>query len=582
MITRRQLIRLVLIVVAFFAAINLIRTFWPRAITPLPAAARFTLSIPDDRTLDAFALSRDGRMVAYSAEFSDGYVHLFLKTDNGAERILAAVGISDPFFSPDGNSLAYFRADALWKASVGNLSDEQKICDVPGGNAGGTWGDDGRIVFAPLGGQGLMTVPSTGGTPKVLTTLNKRDAESAHGWPHAVAGGGVVFTVAQRGRDPHLEMLSPSNDRSGRLVPAIGQAQYESTGHLVYSYLGNLYAVVFNIETMKTGGAPVALAKGVQTTSGFDQLGHSGFALSQNGTLAWVRSTPADADGMLVRARYDGIVIDRLAAPAAPYQTPRLSPDGKRLAVAMRSGFMTREIKVVDAQHPERLLFALQGGDNQSPAWMPDGRLSFSSNRDGLQKIYVASADGKRLRPLFSMDVGSPRNPGTWIRHPPLLAFYEIDPFRARDVMVYQVGEAILPVEATAANERSPALSPDGRSIAYVSDQSGRDEVYVKGLEDGSQARQLSQDGGVEPVWNGDGLFYREGDRLLRWNTVDGRETTMFEARRFENDPGANAAAYDIDPRRKVLVMMKSARKPKEIRIVRNWGTELTQQVPGK
>ena len=121
------------------------------------------------------------------------------------------------------------------------------------------------------------------------------------------------------------------------------------------------------------------------------------------------------------------------------------------------------------------------------------------------------------------MDVQSPRNPSSWVKKPPLLAFYEIDPFRGRDVMIYRVGEAIFPVAATAANERSPVLSPDGQSIAWVSDASGRDEVYVKKLDGQAEPQALTSSGGVEPVWSAAGLWYREGDRMVR----DG--TTVFE-----------------------------------------------------
>jgi hypothetical protein len=159
-----------------------------------------------------------------------------------------------------------------------------------------------------------------------------------------------------------------------------------------------------------------------------------------------------------------------------------------------------------------------------------------------------------------------------------LLAFYEIDPFRSRDVLLYRAGEAILPVAATNANERSPWLAPDGRSIAYVSNASGRDEVYVKQLppNDGpSEARQLSSRGGTEPVWSKAGLLYREGDRVLLGGNI------LFEGR-FEHDPAGNAADYDADPKGRFLVMLKSARRPGEIRLVKTWGTELVQQVKSR
>ncbi len=117
-------------------------------------------------------------------------------------------------------------------------------------------------------------------------------------------------------------------------------------------------------------------------------------------------------------------------------------------------------------------------------------------------------------------------------------------------------------------------LSPDGQSVAYVSDVSGRDEVYVASVDAPSDARQLSTRGGTEPVWSRDGLFFREGDDMIR----DGR--VVVQGFRFEKDPGANAAAYDVDARGKVLIALKRAGRPAEIQIVKNWGTELTAQAP--
>jgi hypothetical protein len=407
-----------------------------------------------------------------------------------------------------------------------------------------------------------------------------------------------VFTVSQKGRDAHLETVSASNVRGREPVPVVGQAAYVSTGELVYSYLGDLLAVPFDAAGLTARGVPVALVRGIQSSSEYDGLGHAGFAVSPNGTLAWLPASVQDQQSSLVRVDFSGAVAP-LGGPPDVYQTPRLSPDGRRLAVVTRSGLMTRDIRVLDAAHPDRVQLTIQGGDNQSPAWVPDGRLSFASNRDGVQRIYLVTVDARnqghqgptpapKPQPLFSTDVSSPRNPASWRdpprggrdgrRTPSLLAFYEIDQFRSRDVLVYRVGEAILPVAATNANERSPWLAPDGRSIAYVSDASGRDEVYVKALPpngDESEARQVSRAGGTEPVWSTAGLLYRERDRLL----LDGK--VLFEGR-FEHDAAANAADYDVDPKGRFLVMLKRAGHPGELRLVKNWGRELIEKVKSK
>jgi hypothetical protein len=263
------------------------------------------------------------------------------------------------------------------------------------------------------------------------------------------------------------------------------------------------------------------------------------------------------------------------------YQTPRLSPDRRRLAVVVRPDFMTREIRVLDGGRPDRVLFTLSGGDNQSPAWMDNRLLTFGSNRDGLQKIYVVGSDPKRVRPLFTAEVAVARNPGVWSRPPRLLALYEIEPARGRDVLLYRVGESIAPIAAGEANERSPAVSPDGRWIAFISDASGRDEVYVKPLDESMAAVQLTSSGAVEPVWTREGLFYREGDAMMLADLRSGLPGTLrkvFEGD-FERDPGANLAAYDVDSQGN-FIMLKSASQPRTLRIVMNWDSELLAQLP--
>jgi Tol biopolymer transport system component len=554
-----------------------------------PPAVRFTVPVPDDRVLTSFAVSPDGEQLAYSAEStSDGRRRMFIRSlaaDGGEDRELPnTVGASTPFFSPDGSSIGYFASGAIWRTPVAGTDAPRRIADAPTDSAGGTWTHDGRIVFAPLGNQGLMQV-SGGGGAAPLTILNTADGELEHGWPHALRDGSIVFTVSERGRDPHLEVLSAARQRTRLRVPIIGQAQFVNTGHLVYSFLGNLMAVRFDPEKRAIDGVPATVAKGIHTSRGFGALGRSGLSVSPNGTLVWLRAGADEAKSRLVRVERDG-KVSPLSAPADVLQTPRLTPDGRRLAVVVRSGVMTRDIRVLDAARPERVAYVIQGGDNQSPAWMDNRRLTFGSNRDGLQKIYVVSVDGKRPPvPLFSVDAMVARNPASWstlsvverARPPRLLALYEIEPGRGRNVLVYRIGESIAPAAATDANERSPSVSKDGRWIAYVSDASGRDEVYVARLDRAGDAVQMTKTGATEPIWTREGLFYREGESMMlraleRGNLTEPR--ALFDGH-FERDPGSNLAAYDVDPQGRFFIMLKSALQPRELRVVKNWGSEL-------
>jgi eukaryotic-like serine/threonine-protein kinase len=551
---------------------------------PRPEPVRFTLPIASERILNSFAIATDGVQLVYSAEStSDGRRRLFVHTlanESATDRELAGtIGATAPFIASDGASLGYFARGAMWRMPLNGERPPVRIIDAPTESAGAAWTMDGRIVFAPLGNRGLMQIAATGGAPTPLTELNAAEGELEHGWPHALPDGSVVFTVSQRGRDPHIEVVSAGGKRTRLRVPIIGQAQFVDTGHLVYSFLGNLMAVRFDIEEHTTDGVPVAMAKGIQTSSGFGALGHAGFAISRTGTLVWLRAGADEAKSRLVRVERNGKTSPLPGAAADVLQTPRLSPDGRRLAVVARSGVMTREIRVLDAANSLRIMLTIAGGDNQSPAWIDSRRLTFGSNRDGLQKIYIVDVDGKRPAvPLFSADATAARNPASWTRN--LLALYEIEPARGRDVLAYRVGESIAPVAATNANERSPSVSPDGRWIAYVSDASGRDEVYVAPLDRAGGAVAMTKTGATEPAWSREGLLYRESEsmvlRPLKSGTF-GDPRVLFEGH-FERDPGANLAAYDVDPRGRFFIMLKSAAQPRELRVVKNWGSELIQR----
>ena len=556
------------------------------AAPPSPPAVRFTVPISQGRVLSSFAVSSDGEWLVYSAEsVSDGRRRLIrrsLASENAPDQELAnTIGATSPFFSPDGSAVAYFSRGAIWHVAVLGGSPT-RVVDAPGDSAGGTWTPDGRIIFAPLGKSGLMALPAHGGSAAAITELDTADGELEHGWPHALPDRSIAFTVSQRGRDPHIEIVSPDGKRSRLRVPIIGQAQFVDTGHLVYSFLGNLMAVRFDVEEHTTDGVPVIIAQGVQTSSGIGALGRAGFAVSQTGTLVWRRAGADEAKSRLVRVDRDG-QISPLAAPADVMQTPRLSPDGRRIAVVARSGVMTREIRVLDYAHPERIGLTIAGGDNQSPAWLDGRRLTFGSNREGHQKIYVVNVEGKRPpQPLFTVDATAARNPASWADR--VLALYEIEPARGRDVLVYRVGESIAPVAATDANERSPSVSPDGRWIAYVSDASGRDEVYVTRLDGadsttapGRDVLKLTGTGATEPAWSREGLLYREGENIVLRALQKGvfaEPRVLFEGH-FERDPGANLAAYDVDRQGRFFIMLKSAVQPRELRVVKNWGSEL-------
>ena len=262
--------------------------------------------------MSGFAVSPDGQWLAYSAETATDPRHrIFVRSlGTAAEQdreLPGTIGGTSPFFAPDNRSLGFFSRGGLWRVPLDRGAEPLRIVDAPVESAGATWTEDGRIIFAPLGNQGLMEVSAAGaGPPAPLTVLNRQEGELQHAWPHAVPGGALVFTVSQRGRDPHVEVLSPGRERRRLRIPIVGQIQFVELGYLVYGYLGNLMAVKFDPMLLEIRGVPVAVAKGLQSAGGSGTLGRTGFAVSRTGTLVWLRASEEDAKSRLVRVSRDG------------------------------------------------------------------------------------------------------------------------------------------------------------------------------------------------------------------------------------------------------------------------------------
>jgi hypothetical protein len=497
------------------------------------------------------------------------------------EPIPGTEGAHSPFFSPDSQWVGFFADGMLRRIRADGTGAAENVCEAPIDSAGGAWSDDGTIVFAPLHGKGLVKVAATGGDSQPLTQPDLKAGEIAHGWPQALPNGrGVLFTVSRPLRDSLMAVLEPDGSTHRLSLPMTGQARYVSAGYLVYGLLGDLLAVPFDLEQLRIRAGPFTVARELRSSGGFGGLERTWFGVSGAGSLVYVGGLVNDPSTTLVWVDRQGRATPFSATPG-PYQTPRLSPDGKRLAVAIRSGYVTRDIWILDIGRGTRARLSMEGGDNLSPVWAPDGRrLTFASNKSGSQNVYLMPLEAGAA-PTLLLAGGAAHNPSSWSRDGRVLAGYDADPIRGRDVWLLDEAGQVNPVVATEANERSPSLSPDGGWMAYVSDESGGDEVYVRPIERGETARRVSVGGGTEPVWSRGGreLFYRQSDRMMVVAvTVDpplgfSLPQQLFE-RRYALDPGGNLPNYDVSPDGQRFVMLQSAEHPSEIRVVLNWLTE--------
>ena len=268
----------------------------------------------------------------------------------------------------------------------------------------------------------------------------------------------------------------------------------------------------------------------------------------------------------------------------ARHQTPRISPDGRRVAVAAVTAILRRDLWLLDLTTGARRQLTADAGDNHSPLWSPDGAtLTFASSRTGLQRMF-------RLR-VGDLDVSGPlvggdqRTPGSWSPDGRRLAFHELRPDRRRDIWTWRDGgpDEATPWLATGANERAPAFSPDGRWIAYVSDGETRegDQVYVRAADETADgpANRITPAGGTEPVWekSGGALFYRQGRSLYRVAIDPGGRPRAEPEHLFDgvllSDPLGNLPAYDVAPDGERFLMLELASRADIIHLLTGWRT---------
>ena len=564
-----------------------------------PGRQALSIPIPAGRELLDVVVSPDARHIAYTA-VADGRSRLYLRR---LERFETEVvpdteGARQPFFAPDGSALGFF-ADG-WLRTVALEADDgdegagepgegtpdsaTAVCRVNGEPAGGAWDPDGTIVFGGPGTSGLQRVPATGGEPVALTVVDTGN-ESAHGWPHIVDERWILFTAGRRGRDPRLTLLDRETGETLPLLLADGGGWAVEPATVVFVRRGEVFAASLPLDAgVDTRGTPSprpVLRGAAGSAVGYRGLGRSQFSAARDGTLVFVPPPSTGGDNRLVWVDGTGRA-EPLDGVAARHQTPRISPDGRQVAVSAVTTFLRRDLWLLDLAAGNRRQITTEAGDNHSPLWSHDGgTLTFASSRTGLQRLF-------RLR-VRTLEVSGPllggdqRTPGSWSPDGRRLAFHELRPDRLRDIWMWSAGTGDEPSPwlATDANERAPAFSPDGRWMAYVSDAGTRDgdQVYVRPAHETSDgpAIRITPAGGREPVWAkaGGALFYRRGQGLFRailddGGTPPGAPEHLFDGA-YLGDPLGNLPAYDTAPDGERFLMLEPAGRTPRVHLLTGW-----------
>ncbi|MEO6213814.1 MAG: LpqB family beta-propeller domain-containing protein [Vicinamibacterales bacterium] len=543
-----------------------------RPADPVRPEIRFTVSLPGDETLaldfPAIAVSPLDTHVAYVASHG-GQQQLFVRAMAAieAQAVAGTEGAISPFFSPDGQWIAFFASGSLKKVPVAGGA-VRTIAEAQIG-FGGAWAPDNTIIFAPNNASELWRVSADGGAAEAITSLDASKGEFSHRWPEVLPDGkSVLFAVGTEGSwDDAIIAVQTIGGKDRRNVVQGGTApRFSPTGHLLYARGGIIHAMPFDPKGGKPTGEPIAgLAQVVQSSDGAAQM-----TISHGGTLVYIAGIAEGGAQTLVWVDREGNVQPLAAAPSA-YTAPRLSPDGRTLAVEIGGDVWIYDIS---ANRLER--FTFQGGS--APIWSPDGgRVVFSASRDGSPDLFLKSVDGtgveERLTRTPRMDVAA-----AWGTDGSIV-FVESDT-TGRDITLLSADRAARSLLATSSSESAPALSPDGRSIAYVSDVSGQREVYLAPVSDPTRATPVSSEGGSEPVWRRDGgeLYFRSGTSMMAAAVRSRPALAVLPARQLFTgsfDSGAaSRPAYDVSRDGTRFLMVRSAQVEgpgKELRIVLGW-----------
>jgi Tol biopolymer transport system component/tRNA A-37 threonylcarbamoyl transferase component Bud32 len=534
----------------------------------------------------AVAISPDGTQLAYVAA-RGGVWQIYLRTLGRLEArpIPGTEGGESPFFSPDGHWLGFF-AETETKLKKVPLSGGAPLtlCDGVPQAHGASWGPDGSVVFTRHSIFGLERVSADSGVPEALTTLDASRGEGSHRLPEILPGGqAVVFTVKTADTssfdDARIEVVSLKTRERSVLVTGGTNARYAG-GHLIYERAGALWAAPFDPARLKVTGPSVLVLEGVSSSP---ESGSADFGVSRDGSLVYVPGRPRGTDRRVLR-------VDRTARSRPLMDLRRafagisLSPDGRRLALEIEGA--NNHLWVYDLERSTLTPQTLRW-NNIWAIWTPDGRgLTFASNREGLSNLFWQPADGsgptERLTPWPSEHWKVARS---WSPDGKTLVFCDLSPTTRWDIWVLRRdGERqAQPLLQGPSNEFWAALSPNGHWLAYASDESGREEVYVRPFPGSGGRWPISTDGGSQPAWarNGRELFYRNGDQMMAVTVASDATFSVTKPRVLFEAKALWSASYDVTPNGEFLVIEpgESDSPPSQINVVLNWAQELRQRV---
>ncbi len=556
---------------------------------------RFALPIPDAQALRAarwpmFDISPDGTRVVFVGNVESGrQLYLRLNHQLDATPLANTDDAFCPFFSPDGEWIAFAQKGKLRKISVLG-GPATTICDAAD-LRGGSWGVDGTIVFSPNPRSGIWRVPAAGGEPVKLTDAGSAQGAPSHRWPQILPDGKTALFTATAKNDDYAaaKIVAMSLETLEQKVVVEGGtfARYVPTGHIVFGRSGTLMAVPFDARKLEATGSAVPILEGV---SGVLPMGSSQYAFSQTGTFYYLSGSIGGAEKL-------PIWIDREGEETPISQLKRdcigihVSPDGTRLAAQIFDGTNT-DIWILEIERDMFTRLTIDEATDRSPLWSPDGKWIVFASERGTSNFnlfrQLADGSGEAERLTTSENIQIP-----WSISPDgsILVYVENHPKTDADIMYLHLdGEERMPEVFlnTSFAERFPAFSPDGKWIAYGSNESGEFEVYVRPfLRPGAKVK-ISAGRAFVPNWSPDGteVFYWNEDKIMAVSVSVQEDAFRAQNPRllFEVKGNAYSGPWDVASDGNRFLFLRPAGEVKEQSqqptVVVNWFEELKAKAP--
>jgi len=540
-----------------------------------PSPGRFTMRLPQEAPLlptpatSSVAVSPDGSVLVYvgvnaelagTGELSDGpsssnRSRLFARrTDEyGARELEGTIGATSPFFSPDGEWVGFIdSSDGRLKKTRLRGGVPVPLTPEPIDLRGACWGEDGRIY---LGGSttGIRSVSENGGGLTTLTTPDRDHGEKSHRFPFLLPGGrALLFTLATSRISSYDEagiaLLDLVTGRFRLLMEGGTQPSYVATGHLLYGRAGSLWAAPFDLDAGEITGPPFGTGATALTSDGW---GSAHYGVSATGMLAYVAASPDTFQLPVYWIDRQGRV-DRVPLEPRPYGKAVFSPDGGRLALSSLGGNASIWVYDIERRTSTRLTHEW---DNYAPIWTRSGRyVTYSSDRSEAGQIWQVAADGssapEQLAPELLFDNGY--YAGSWSLDDRSLLVSVFGATTGLDIWLLPAAEGgkLEPFIQTRFDETDPAVSPDGRWLAYTSNATGQTELYVQRFPDGGRRWQISAGGGQAPLWSPDmrELYYWKGRRLMAVSVITEPDFAPGKERELPQPLFSELASWDVAP----------------------------------